>query len=106
MRHMSVRSDKPKGMENAASMLVDAAATESSLGEGNSYCVASPDNPLKRELIVSIRSSLNQLCLQKSKAVWQPSSDAIRGALQQKRFTTLDGSVETQGDLKVRPQNI
>jgi len=100
VRHMSVRSDKPKAMENAASMLVDAAATESSLGEGNSYCVASPDNPLKRELIVSIRSSLNQLCLQKSQAVWQPSSDALRGALQQKRFTTLDGSVETQGDLK------
>ncbi len=87
---MSVRSDKPKEATDAASILAETSSTDTSLAEGNSYCVASPDNPLKRELVVSIRSSLNALCLQKSKATWAPSSDALRNALQQKKFTSLE----------------
>jgi len=76
---MSVRADKPKAEGvGAASILNEAASTDASLGEGNSYCVASPDNPLKRNLVVSIRASLNDLCLSKSKGTWQPSSDALK----------------------------
>jgi hypothetical protein len=76
---MSVRADKPKpeGVD-AATILSEAATTDASLGEGNSYCVASPENPLKRNLVVSIRASLNDLCLSKSKGAWQPSSDALK----------------------------
>lgn len=100
---MSVRSDKPKttdGPDNAA-ILAEAASTDAALGEGNSYCVSSPDNPLKRNLVVSIRASLNDLCLSKSKSTWAPSSDALNSIFQQKRFTSLDGSADSQGDLKV-----
>ena len=35
---------------------IEAGAAETSLAEGNSYCVASPDNPLRRNLVVSIRA--------------------------------------------------
>jgi len=98
---MSVRSDKPQvEAAGAAGIFGEAASTDASLGEGNSYCVASPDNPLKRNLVVSIRASLNDLCLSKSKGTWQPSSEALRSIFQQKRFTSLDGAVDTQGDLK------
>jgi len=76
---MSVRSDKPQvEAAGAAGIFGEAASTDASLGEGNSYCVASPDNPLKRNLVVSIRASLNDLCLSKSKGTWQPSSEALR----------------------------
>lgn len=87
-------------MSDAASMLSEAAITEASLAEGSSYCVASPDNPLKRNIVVSIRASLNDLCLSKSKGVWQPSGDALKSIFQQKKYTSLDGSADNQGDLK------
>ena len=98
---MSVRADKPKteGVD-ASAILNEAATTDASLGEGNSYCVASPDNPLKRNLVVSIRASLNDLCLSKSKGTWQPSSEALKSIFQQKKFTSLDGAADAQGDLK------
>lgn len=76
---MSVRSEKPKVDGNdAAAILHEATSTDAALGEGNSYCVASPDNPLKRNLVVSIRASLNDLCLSKSKGSWSPSGDALK----------------------------
>ena len=84
---MSVRSDKNKETApDAATLLTDAASQEAGLGEGNSFCVASPDNPLKRQLVVSIRASLNDLCLQKSKGVWSPSSEALKSIFQQKKL--------------------
>ena len=40
---MSVRSDKPKpDVNDAAAILSEAVTTDTALGEGNSYCVASP----------------------------------------------------------------
>jgi len=98
---MSVRADKPKidGTDPAA-VLSEAASTDASLGEGSSYCVASPDNPLKRNLVVSIRASLNDLCLSKSKGTWAPTTEALKSIFQQKKFTSLDGSADAQGDLK------
>lgn len=123
---MSIRSDKPKvDVNDAASVLSEAASTDAALGEGSSYCVASPDNPLKRNVVVSIRASLNDLCLSKSKGTWAPSGDALKSickkskdqtrhklyemptyttlfafAVQQKKFTSLDGAADCQGDLK------
>lgn len=98
---MSVRADKPKvdGTDPTA-VLSEAATTDASLAEGNSYCVASPENPLKRNLVVSIRASLNDLCLSKSKGTWAPTTEALKSIFQQKKFTSLDGSADAQGDLK------
>ena len=70
------------------------------LGEGNGFAVASPENPLKRNLVVSIKASLNDFCLQRSRATWAPSQEALRSIFQQKRFTSLEGSAEQMGDLK------
>lgn len=84
---MSVRSDKNKEVgPDTAALLNDAASTEAGLGEGNSFCVATPDNPLKRQLVVSIRASLNDLCLQNSKGTWSPSSEALKQIFQQKKL--------------------
>jgi hypothetical protein len=90
---MSVRSDRKNAAAPDAGIgAVAAAADDLSLAEGNSYCVASPDNPLSRNVNVSIRASLNSLCLQKSKATWSPSAEALKGIFQQKKFTSLDAS--------------
>lgn len=98
---MSIRANNDKPVEgDPATVLAQAASSDAALSEANSYCIASPDNPLKRNLVVSIRASLNDLCLQKSKGAWQPSSDALKSIFQQKRFTSLDGSADPQGDLK------
>lgn len=49
---------------------------------------------------VSIRASLNSLCLQKSKSTWAPSAEALKAIFQQKKFTSLDGAADPEGDLK------
>ena len=97
---MSVR-EKSSTVQSAMDV-IDAASNvaSDSLAEGNSYCVANPDNPLKRTLVVSIKASLNDMCLQKSRGVWSPSQEALRSIFQQRRFTTLDGAAEQMGDLK------
>lgn len=82
---MSIRSNKPAVEADATAMLTEA-ASDAALAEGNSYCVASPDKPLQRELVVSIRASLNDLCLQKQKGTWAPSPDALKSIFQQKKW--------------------
>jgi hypothetical protein len=70
------------------------------LAEGNNYPTASADNPLKRTMNVSIKASINDFCLQRQKATWAPSSDALKAIFQQRKFTSLNGSSEAMGDLK------
>ena len=62
---MSVRTEQKAnpGAEVTAA-IADAQPANPELAEGNSYTVASPENPLSRNLVVSIRASLNDLCLQ------------------------------------------
>ncbi len=96
---MSIRANKPATDADATNMLSQA-ASDLELAEGNNYCVASPDKPLKRQLVVSIRASLNDLCPQKQKGTWAPSADALKSIFQQKKFVSLDGSADAQGDLK------
>ena len=49
----------------------------------NTYTHTTPqDNPLQRNLVVSIRASLNDLCLSKGKGTWAPSADALKAILQ------------------------
>lgn len=91
---MSVRTEKPSGappmpLPGAAEMsaAIEAAQpAESALAEGNSYSVAAPDNPLQRNIVVSVRASLNDLCLQQQKGTWAPSAEALRSIFQQKKL--------------------
>jgi hypothetical protein len=78
---MSVRQDKPAaqpGMMPALEFQAGAESTNEALGEGNSFAVAAPDHPLKRNVVVSIKASLNDLCLQKARGTWAPSQEALR----------------------------
>ena len=70
------------------------------LAEGNSFATQSPEHPLHREVVVSIKASLNDLCLQKSKGTWAPTPEALKSIFQQRKFTSLEGSAEAMGDLK------
>ena len=88
---MSVRSDRNSTVApDAAIGAAVSAAADLTLAEGGSYCVASPENPLPRNVNVSIRASLDSLCLQKSRGTWAPSSGALKQIFQQKKFTSLD----------------
>ena len=118
---MSVRSEKAVAPTADVSAALTEASAEHQLAEGNSYAVASPENPLARNLVVSIRASLNDLCLQseqpsihsrisasltrniastETKGTWAPSAEALKNIFQQKKFTSLDGQAESKGDLK------
>jgi hypothetical protein len=94
---MSIRSERPSELFDVSNMDdVD----PHDLGEGSTYSTSSEKNPLRRNLVVSIRASLNDLCLSKEKSVWRPSQNALNAIFQQKKFTSLDGSTSNQGDLK------
>lgn len=102
---MSVRQSNSSEVEQVAAPSAPAVATfgeaaaETALAEGNSYNVASPDRPLNRTVVVSIKSTLNDLCLQRQRGTWSPSAEALRGIFQNRRFTDLSGAAESQGDL-------
>lgn len=65
-----------------------------------------PEHPLKRSVVVSVRASLEDLCLRKAKATWSPSTEATAAILKQQKFIDLQGTSEKQGDLKVNnPHN-
>ena len=98
---MSVRQGTAAQPATVDTMLQDAAASlHEPLGEGNHFATTCADNPLKRNVVVSIKASLNELCLQKSKANWTPTADALRSMFQQRKFTSLDGQTSVTGDLK------
>lgn len=102
---MSVRSEKAaaplSASESMAVAITDAQPADCQLAEGANFATAQSENPLTRTVVVSVRASLNDLCLQKQKGTWAPSSEALRSILQSKKYTSLDGSSEPQGDLKV-----
>jgi hypothetical protein len=79
-----------------------AQAADSSLSDANTLATNHPEHPLKRTVVATIRASLGDLCLRKQKATWAPSAEALRAILQQKKFTSLSGTAEAVGDLKVR----
>ena len=102
---MSVRSEKAAVPPTNALAALDVSHTEApaspdALAEGNNFCVANPENPLKRNVVVSIKATLNDFCLQKSRGTWAPTQEALRSIFQQRKFTTLDGAAEPMGDLK------
>ena len=82
---MSVRSEVAPIATPAADMqaaLAETTPADAHLGEGQSYSVATPENPLHRQLVVSVRTSLNELCLNKQKGTWAPSGDALKAIFQ------------------------
>lgn len=81
---MSVRQDKTNHAGGSPLLELEAASSIAEpLGEGNSFAVAQSDNPLKRIVAVSIKASLNELCLQKARGTWAPSQEALRNIFQQ-----------------------
>lgn len=80
---------------------MDQGMGEQHLAAANDFNNSNPEHPLKRTVVVNIRASLNDLCLKKSRATWQPpSAEATKAIFQQKKFTDLQGTAESQGDLK------
>ena len=99
---MSVRQGAASNAPTAAAAAVmditeQAQSADAALAEGQNFAVASPEHPLKRNVVVSIKASLNDLCLQKQRGTWAPSAEALRSIFQQKKFTSLDGAAENQG---------
>ena len=81
---MSVRSEKtvPATPTEQMQTLMTEATENPELVEGATFNTSSPENPLHRSVVVSVRASLNELCLQKQKATWQPSAEAMRSIMQ------------------------
>ena len=94
---MSVRSEKAPTMPASEAMAVaisEAQPTDAALQEGAAYATANPENPLHRTVVVSVRSSLNDLCLQKAKGTWAPSAEALRSIFQNKKVCNLSHSAD------------
>lgn len=74
------------GMPEAVSAVANGVAApatmahgdEAALAEANTFNTNNPDHPLNRTLCVSIRASLNDLCLKKNKATWAPTPEAMK----------------------------
>lgn len=110
---MSIRSEKKGEFDNSSSMKLStmgndhvsatisaAQSADSQLGEANSFASTSPDHPLTRTVVASIRASLSDLCLRRGKSTWAPTAEALRSILQQKKFTDVSGSADACGDLR------
>lgn len=99
--HMSVRAQNhPVKIETDDIGGMDEAAANLSLGEGAAgFSGASADNPLKRNMVVSVRASLAELSAQSVKATWSPSQANLKAIFQQRQFVSLQGKSEMQGDL-------
>ena len=109
-KNMSIRQDKSEiaatginsqGAMDSIATINAAQAADGSHNESSEFNTANADHPLKRTVAVSIRASLNDLCLRKQKSVWNPTPEAMKSILQQKRFTDLQGTSEMSGDLRV-----
>ena len=74
--------------DQMAQAITEAQPTDAALQEGAAYSTATPENPLQRNIVVSVRASLNELCLQKQKGTWAPSTEALRSMFQQKVRST------------------
>jgi hypothetical protein len=102
---MSVRSEKTVQLnptDAMAAAITEAQPGDSALAEHANFNTNNAENPLTRSVVVSVRASLNELCLQKQRGTWAPSAEAMRSIMQSRKYTGLDGSAEAQGDLKVR----
>ena len=103
---MSVRSEKPA--TNAMMPVMDFQAAAGDAGaelDPNAFAVAAPENPLKRTVVVSIKASLNDLCLQKAKGTWAPSQEALRSIFQQRKHCSRANNALFSHALTTRSSN-
>ena len=97
-------ANAPGGHETMA--MVSANANEQHLAGANEFNTSNPSHPLKRTVVINIRSSLADLCLKKSRATWSPpSAEATKAILQQRKFIDLQGTSEQQVLVTPRPTN-
>ena len=82
---MSVRQGTPANVEAMLQESVSSVVPHDPLAEGNSYTTVNPEHPLERDICVSIKSSLSDLCLQQNKATWKPTQEALRSMFQQRK---------------------
>lgn len=61
--------------------------------------MSSDTPPITRNITATIRASLMELSQDSSAATWAPSEGALNNIFKHRRFTSLDGSAESQGDL-------
>ena len=107
---MSVRTDRPNVLLEGGTPSqphMDTLATinaaqdaDGAHNEAGDFNTANADHPLTRTVSVSLRASMNDLCLRKARSTWAPTSEALQSIFRQKRFTTLAGASEVSGDLK------
>lgn len=94
----------PAGTELALSG--NGVGNEQHLAQANEFNTSNPNHPLKRTVVINIRSSLSDLCLKKSRATWSPpSAEATKAILQQRKFVDLQGTSEQQVLVTPRPTN-
>ena len=80
---MSVRAtQKTSEPGSQLASALETLSTESALAEGASIQTACADTPLQRNIVVSVRASLNDLCLSKQKGTWAPSTEALKSIFQ------------------------
>ena len=97
IRHQSQNSFVPSAEQIAAAEQANAV----DLSEGASgFSTATPENPLQRKVVVSIRSTLAELSRNAGLGGWQPSNEQLKAIYQQRQFTNLNGDASMQGDLK------
>ena len=70
---MSVRSEKSTApmaspADQMSLAISEAQPTDAALQEGAAFNTANAENPLTRNVVISVRASLNELCLQKSES--------------------------------------
>lgn len=94
---MSIRNQDKSATDATSGMDL---SPSNPLGEDRGFSTINADAPLQRTIVVSMKATMNDLCLQKNKAVWSPSTEALQSIFQQKKFTSLDGAMEATGDLK------
>jgi len=57
---------------------------EQHLAQANEFNTSNPNHPLKRTVVINIRSSLSDLCLRGARATWSPpSAEATKAIFQQ-----------------------
>jgi len=86
--------------DHVTATITAAQQADSALAESNTLSVSNPDHPITRNISVTIKATLGDLCLRKNKASWAPTATALKNILQKKKFTSLGGSAEGTGDLR------
>ena len=87
MQPSEMAMGSPAAMNEVAATIEAAQSADHQLGEANVLSTTNPDHPLDRSMVVTIRASLNELCLRKAKATWSPAGDAMKSILQQARLS-------------------